>query len=613
MSQQDIRNVAIIAHVDHGKTTLVDALLRQSGQFREGELQGDCILDSNPIEKERGITILSKNCAIRYAAPDGHTYHINIVDTPGHADFGGEVERVLSMADGALLIVDAFEGPMPQTRFVLAKALALGLRPIVVINKMDRPEARPTQVHEEVFDLLVELGADDHALDFLTIYASGVNGWASTDEDVQTDNVQALFDTIIEHVPAPKFDHEAPVQMLVTTLDWSDYVGRIGIGRVMAGVLKSGEPTMRIDRDGKQTRQRIGKLYQFDGLGRREVSEIRAGDICAVVGLDNVDIGDTLADINQPVALPPVAVDEPTLTMNFRVNNSPFCGSEGDFVTSRQLRERLMKELQTNVAMRVEPGINGDEFEVSGRGMLHLGILLENMRREGYELAVGKPRVIIKNIDGQRMEPYEDLAVETPEEYVGAVMQLVGERRGEMKHMHHKGSFTELQFRIPARGLIGLRSRMLTASAGNAIMHHTFIEFGPYLGAMPGRSNGVMIATETGAVTGYALDALADRGVMFVKPGDKIYEGQVVGEHNRDVDIPINVARKKQLTNMRNANKDATVTLKAPRQVSLEAALEYIEDDELVELTPQSIRIRKVLLKESDRKRESRRLASIEA
>ena len=613
MSQQDIRNVAIIAHVDHGKTTLVDALLRQSGQFREGELQGDCILDSNPIEKERGITILSKNCAIRYAAPDGHTYHINIVDTPGHADFGGEVERVLSMADGALLIVDAFEGPMPQTRFVLAKALALGLRPIVVINKMDRPEARPTQVHEEVFDLLVELGADDHALDFLTIYASGVNGWASTDEDVQTDNVQALFDTIIEHVPAPKFDHEAPVQMLVTTLDWSDYVGRIGIGRVMAGVLKSGEPTMRIDRDGKQTRQRIGKLYQFDGLGRREVSEIRAGDICAVVGLDNVDIGDTLADINQPVSLPPVAVDEPTLTMNFRVNNSPFCGSEGDFVTSRQLRERLMKELQTNVAMRVEPGINGDEFEVSGRGMLHLGILLENMRREGYELAVGKPRVIIKNIDGQRMEPYEDLAVETPEEYVGAVMQLVGERRGEMKHMHHKGSFTELQFRIPARGLIGLRSRMLTASAGNAIMHHTFIEFGPYLGAMPGRSNGVMIATETGAVTGYALDALADRGVMFVKPGDKIYEGQVVGEHNRDVDIPINVARKKQLTNMRNANKDATVTLKAPRQVSLEAALEYIEDDELVELTPQSIRIRKVLLKESDRKRESRRLASIEA
>ncbi|QNN22028.1 translational GTPase TypA [Planctomycetales bacterium ZRK34] len=612
MSQQDIRNVAIIAHVDHGKTTLVDALLRQSGQFREGELQGDCILDSNPIEKERGITILSKNCAIRYAAPDGHTYHINIVDTPGHADFGGEVERVLSMADGALLIVDAFEGPMPQTRFVLAKALALGLRPIVVINKMDRPEARPTQVHEEVFDLLVELGADDHALDFLTIYASGVNGWASTEEDVQTDNVQALFDTIIEHVPAPKFDHDAPVQMLVTTLDWSDYVGRIGIGRVMAGVLKSGEPIMRIDRDGKQTRQRIGKLYQFDGLGRREVSEIRAGDICAVVGLDNVDIGDTLADINKPVALPPVAVDEPTLTMNFRVNNSPFCGAEGDFVTSRQLRERLMKELQTNVAMRVEPGINGDEFEVSGRGMLHLGILLENMRREGYELSVGKPRVIIKNVDGQRMEPYEDLAVETPEEYVGAVMQLVGERRGEMKHMHHKGSFTELQFRIPARGLIGLRSRMLTASAGNAIMHHTFIEFGPYLGAMPGRSNGVMIATETGAVTGYALDALADRGIMFVKPGDKVYEGQVVGEHNRDVDIPINVARKKQLTNMRNANKDATVTLKAPRQVSLEAALEYIEDDELVELTPQSIRIRKVLLKESDRKRESRRLASIE-
>jgi len=613
MSQPDIRNVAIIAHVDHGKTTLVDALLRQSGQFREGELTGDCILDSNPLEKERGITILSKNCAIQYADPDGHTYHINIVDTPGHADFGGEVERVLTMADGALLIVDAFEGPMPQTRFVLGKALAQGLRPIVVINKMDRPEARPEQVYEEVFDLLVELGADDHALDFPVVYASGVAGWASTDENETTDNVRALFDAIIEHVPAPKFDASAPLQMLVTTLDWSDYVGRIGIGRVMAGTIEAGQSIMRIDRDGRQTRQRVGKLHQFDGLGRREVKSIGAGDICAVVGLDEVDIGDTLADAENPVALPPVAVDEPTLRMAFRVNNSPFCGQEGDFVTSRQIRDRLNKELQTNVALRVEPGESGDEFEVAGRGMLHLGILLENMRREGYELAVGKPRVIIKTVDGERVEPYEDLVVETPEEHVGSVMQLVGERRGEMKHMHAKGSFTKLEFKIPARGLIGLRSRMLTATQGNAIMHHTFDQYGPYLGTMSGRISGVMIATETGAVTSYALDALSDRGVMFVTPGERVYEGQIVGEHNREVDIPVNVTRKKQLNNMRSANKEATVTLKAPRPLTLESALEYIEDDELVELTPRSIRLRKILLKESDRKRESRRLASIEA
>ncbi|MHC4995448.1 MAG: translational GTPase TypA [Planctomycetota bacterium] len=604
---KDIRNVAIIAHVDHGKTTIVDALLRESGQFRDAELEGDCILDSNPLERERGITILSKNCALRYQDDSGQEFHINIVDTPGHADFGGEVERVLTLADGCLLIVDAFEGPMPQTRFVLSKALARGLTPIVVVNKMDRPEARPAAVVDAVFDLLVELGADDDALDFPVIYASGRDGWASMNEDVVTDNVRCVFEAIINHVPAPKFEIETPLQMLVTTLDYSDYVGRIGIGRVMAGVLKSGQPVARIDRHGEQTTQRVGQLFRFDGLGRREVSEIQAGDLCAVVGLEMVDIGDTLADPDNAVALPAVAIDEPTLDMTFRINTSPFAGQEGKFVTSRQIRDRLDKELQTDVALRVEQGSSGEEFLVSGRGLLHMGILLENMRREGFELSVGKPHVIIKEIDGQKMEPVEQLVVDVPEEYVGSMMQIVGERRGVMDHMEPKGEYTSLEFTIPSRGIIGLRNRLLNASAGNAMINHTFLKYDDFLGPMPARPTGVLIATESGQVTAYALDQLADRGVMFVKPGEQVYEGQVVGEHNRDKDLPVNVVKKKQLTNMRSATKEATVTLKQARELSLEAALEYIEEDELVELTPESIRMRKKMLREADRRRESRR------
>jgi GTP-binding protein len=616
MSRQQIRNVAIIAHVDHGKTTLVDQLLRQSGQFRANELKGDCILDSNPIERERGITILAKNCAIRYTDRAGNNYHINIIDTPGHADFGGEVERVLKMADGALLLVDAVDGTMPQTRYVLAKALASGLKPIVVINKMDRPEQRHGAVLNEVFDLLVDLGADDHALDFPVIYTSGRDGWATTDpEHLPADgsgDVHGLFDVIIRHVPAPQFDAAAPLQVLITTLDYSDYVGRIGIGRVFAGTLRSGQEVMRIDREGHLMLQQVKQLFRFDGLGREEVDHIDVGDICAVVGLEKVDIGDTLADPENPVALPTVHIDEPTLHMTFRANDGPFAGQEGKYVTSRHLRDRLEKELQSNVALRVDPGETLDEFKVSGRGMLHLGILLENMRREGFELAVGKPKVIYKEIGGERHEPLENLVVDVPRDCLGPVMQLVGDRRGEVLKMDTRGNLAHLDFIIPARGLIGLRTRMLTATAGEAIMHHTFARYEKRRGDIAGRPNGVMVAMETGAVTAYALDQLADRGTMFVEPTERVYEGQIIGEHCKDDDICVNIVKQKKLTNMRASTKDFTVILKAPRQMTLEAALEYIENDELVELTPQSIRLRKRFLKESDRRRNARRLASAE-
>jgi GTP-binding protein len=613
MSRQQIRNVAIIAHVDHGKTTLVDQLLRQCGQFRAGELKGECILDSNPIERERGITILAKNCAIRYTDRAGNDYHINIIDTPGHADFGGEVERVLRMADGALLLVDAVDGTMPQTRYVLAKALANGLKPIVVINKMDRPEQRHGAVLNEVFDLLVDLGADDHALDFPVIYTSGRDGWATTDPEhlpaAGMGDIHTLFEAIIRHVPAPQFDAAAPLQMLITTLDYSDYVGRIGIGRVFAGTLRSGQQVMTIDRQGNRMLQRVKQLFRFDGLGREEVDHIDVGDICAVVGLEKVDIGDTLADPENPVALPAVHVDEPTLHMTFRINDGPFAGQEGKYVTSRHLRERLDKELQSNVALRVDPGQTLDEFEVSGRGMLHLGILLENMRREGFELAVGKPKVIYKDVGGERHEPLEHLAVDVPRDCLGPVMQLVGDRRGELLKMDTRGNLAHLEFIIPARGLIGLRNRMLTATAGEAIMHHTFARYDKARGDIAGRPNGVMVAIETGAVTAYALDQLADRGMMFVEPTDRVYGGQIIGEHCKDDDICVNIVKQKKLTNMRASTKDFTVILKAPRRLSLEAALEYIENDELVELTPQSIRLRKRFLSESDRRRNSRRLA----
>jgi GTP-binding protein len=607
MKRQQIRNVAIIAHVDHGKTTLVDQLLRQSGQFRDNELKGDCIMDSNPLERERGITILSKNCAIGYTDRQGQHYHINIVDTPGHADFSGEVERVLKMADGALLLVDAVDGTMPQTRYVLGKALANGLKPIVVINKMDRPEARPASVLNEVFDLLVELGADDHALDFPVVYASGRDGWASLDPNARPKFIHDLFDSIIKYVPSPKFDAHAPLQVLITNIDYNDYVGRIGIGRVFAGTLRVGANVMNIDIHGNRVMQKVTQLLRFEGLGRIEVDHIDVGDICAVVGLEKVDIGDTLADPEHPRALPPVHVDEPTIHMTFRINDGPFSGQEGKYVTSRQVRERLEKELQSNVALRVEDGGTRDEFEVSGRGLLHLGILLENMRREGFELCVGKPKAIFREEKGQRLEPIERLTVDVPTDNVGVVMQLLGDRRAEMVKMDVRGRRTYLEFLVPARGLIGLRNRMLNATSGEAIIHHTFEKYDAYRGDMPGRPVGVMIATETGGVTAYALEALANRGTMFVSPGDQVYMGQIIGEHCKDNDIEVNVAKLKKLSNMRQSIKEATVSLKAPRDMSLEVALEYIEDDELVELTPESIRVRKRYLNENERKRFSRR------
>jgi len=607
-----LRNVAIIAHVDHGKTTMVDELLRQSGQFRPGELEGDCILDSDPLERERGITILSKNCAIQYRDRRGEDYRVNILDTPGHADFGGEVERVLTMADGALLLVDAFEGPMPQTRYVLSKALHLGLRPIVVVNKMDRPEARPDAVIDEVFDLLVELDAEDEALDFPIVYASGKSGWASRDRDREASDVHDLFDAIIEHVPPPRADPGKPLQLRISTLDYNDYVGRIGIGRVHAGVVRAGQSVVSLERDGVKKTQRIGKVLQFEGLGRREVEQVSAGDLVAIVGLDKVEIGLTIADPEHPVALPPLEVDEPTLHMTFRVNDGPFAGQDGEFVTSRQLRTRLERELQRNVAMRMTAA-DGDAFDVFGRGMLHLGILLENMRREGYELAVGKPQVVEREVDGRMMEPIERLVVDAPNDQVGAVLQLIGERRGEMLHLDQRIATTHLVFEIPARGLIGLRGRLLTATAGEAIMHHVFERWDSVQTRPPRRPNGVMIATESGPVTAYALEGLHDRGVMFVTPGDTCYEGQIVGEHNRENDIVVNVCRGKKLTNIRSSTKEATVTLKAPRQMSLEAALEYLEDDERVEITPRHVRLRKRMLREADRRRVARREASAAA
>jgi len=616
MQRKNIRNIAIIAHVDHGKTTLVDQLLRQSGQFHPGELTGECILDSDPIERERGITIFSKNCAIDYTDRTGEKYHINIVDTPGHADFSGEVERVLRMADGVLLLVDAFEGVMPQTRYVLSKALLAALAPLVVINKMDRAEARPEKVVEEVFDLLVELGAEDHAMEFPIIYASGKLGWATTDlaaaRKGAVSDIHELFDAIIKHVPVPDLDENAPLQALVTTLDYNDYVGRIGIGRIFAGTLQAGRNVAVIDRQGNSTIQRIGQLFRFKGLGRIEVDRVDVGDLWAIVGLENVDIGNTLADPDHPVALPTVTIDEPTLQMEFRFNDSPFSGREGKYVTSRQLRERLDKELWSNVALRVED--RGESLLVSGRGLLHLGILLENMRREGYELAVGKPQALYRTDEqGNRLEPIESLVIDTPTDTIGPVMQLAGDRRAELVQMDTFGGRTQVVFTIPARGLIGLRSRTLTATAGEAIMHHRFECYEPYRGEIGSRTNGVMIAIETGRVTSYALEQLTSRGVMFVEPGDQVYQGQVVGEHCKENDIPVNVVRRKNLTNMRTSTKEATCTLKAPRRITLEAALEYIEIDELVELTPNSIRLRKIFLKENDRKRAARRLGSFAA
>ncbi|GMU38982.1 MAG: translational GTPase TypA [Phycisphaerae bacterium] len=603
----NLRNVAIIAHVDHGKTTLVDQMLRQCGQFRQAQLKGERILDSNDLERERGITILAKNIAIRWRREtDNAEYKINLIDTPGHADFGGEVERVLKMADGCLLLVDAFEGPMPQTRFVLRKAFEYHLRPIVVINKMDRPDARPKEVVNEVFDLFIELNADDAQLDFPIVYASATKGWATLDPGSVPSDVFALFETIVKHVPAPKDDPAAPLQMLVTTLDYNDYVGRIGIGRVFAGTIRGAQKVCVIHRDGTQAVEQVGEVFAFDGLGRTKAESVSAGDICAVVGIESVDIGNTLADPDHPVPLPIIAVDEPTLHMLFRVNDSPFCGRSGKFVTSRHLRDRLEKELEKNVALRVEPGHTPEEFHVSGRGILHLSVLIENMRREGFELAVGKPKVIYRELKGHKTEPIELCVIDVPTAHVGAVMELMGGRRGICLKMESRGDSSHMEFTIPSRGLIGLRNRIMTATQGTIIMHHSFYEYEYLRGAIPGRTNGVLIASEPGQVTAYALEGLADRGVMFVTPGDQVYEGMIVGEHNRENDIEVNVARTKKLTNMRAAGADKTVVLKTPRQLTLELALEFIADDELVEVTPDAVRLRKRLLSENDRKRAGR-------
>jgi GTP-binding protein len=611
--RDELRNIAIIAHVDHGKTTLVDALLRQSGMFRTGQMdEKTLILDNNPLERERGITILAKNVAMNYRDAKGVTRKINIIDTPGHADFGGEVERVLKMADGVLLLVDAFEGPMPQTRFVLKKAFHYHIKPIVVINKIDRHDSRPDEVLNEIFDLFVELEADNDALDFPVIYASGREGFARLDPNDAGTDMRPLMETIVQKIPGPVADLDKPLQMQVTNIDYNEYVGRIGIGRVFNGYLKKGEKVALMKRDGKIEAHDIAEVFLFSGLGREKADHVEAGDICAVVGIEDVDIGDTIAAKENPVALPLIDVDEPTLSMIFSVNNSPFAGREGKYVTSRNLRDRLMRELQSNVALRVEDTASPDSLRVSGRGLLHLGVLIENMRREGYELQVGKPKVIFKELNGHKCEPIENLVIDVPEKCVGPVMESIGNRRGELVRMDTKGNMSHLEFTIPARGLIGLRTRLLNATQGEAVMHHTFYDYQFIRGAQPGRQNGVMVSMELGSTNAYALDTLQERGIMFVKPGDEVYEGMVVGEYNKDTDIPVNVCREKKLSNMRTTASDKNIILKPPRDMSLEIALEYIEDDELVEVTPVNIRLRKRYLKENERKRMNRSDAALE-
>jgi GTP-binding protein len=618
-----LRNVAIIAHVDHGKTTLVDQMLYQSGLYRNEELdklaggQHGLILDSNDLERERGITILSKNCAVAYKASDGEMYRLNLIDTPGHADFGGEVERVLGMANGTLLLVDAFEGPMPQTRFVLQKSLERGLRPVLVVNKIDRPDARPQEVVNEVFDLLVDLDAPDDVLDFPIIYASGRQGWATTELDQPSTNLIPLFEAVVKHVPAPDDGSSAslPLQMQVTTLDYSEFVGRIAIGRVHAGTIKKKQRVAVIDHLGEVSRKQVTQIYSFEGLERVEVDEVTAGDLCAAIGLEPIEIGDTIADADAPHVLPHVHVDEPTLHMMFRVNDGPLSGRDGSLLTSRQIGERLERELRSNVALRVAPGPTQEQFRVSGRGMMHLGILIENMRREGFELCVGKPQVIYREIDGEKCEPIEQLVIDCPENCQSSVMALLGDRRAELVKMGHRSStsgFIHMEFKIPAKSLMGLKSRMLNATKGEAIMHHTLLAYEPVKGELPKRPLGVLISNETGTATAYSLDALYDRGVFFVRPGDQVYQGQVVGENCRAGDLVVNIVRAKKLTNVRAAGKDENSQVRPVRDMSLEAALEYIEEDELVEITPKTVRLRKALLDENDRKRESRKAAAVE-
>ena len=599
MRRQDIRNIAIIAHVDHGKTTLVDCLLRQSGQFRESQLVGDCILDSNDLERERGITILAKNIALVYKG-----VKINIIDTPGHADFGGEVERVLQMSDGVLMLVDAAEGTKPQTRFVLRKALELQLKPLVVINKIDRPDARPSAALSETFDLFVELGADDKALDFPYIFASGRAGYATHDPAVKTTDITALLDMVLEHVPGPEVNMDAPLQMMVTTLAWSDYVGRIATGRIASGKIHRGQKIVMLKADGSQVGGTAVAVEVFDKLGRTAAEEATAGDIVAITGLPEPEIGDTVACPETPVALERISVDEPTLSMLFTINSSPLAGREGKFITSRHLRARLYRELESNVALQVESAPNSDHFQVSGRGLLHLGILIETMRREGYELSIGKPEVIRKEIDGKWHEPFEVLTIDVPSADVGPCMELTGARRAQIVSMNTGDTgITNLEFLIPARGLIGLRTRLMNATRGEAIMHHRFDSFRPVEGDIPKRPNGVIVSQDNGRAVTFALWKLQERADMFVNHGDEVYEGMIVGENSRDNDMVVNPIREKKLTNIRTTSADEAMVLRPPRLMSLEQALEYIEDDEYVEVTPKAIRMRKILLTENLRKR----------
>ena len=598
---QDIRNIAIIAHVDHGKTTLVDKMMLAGHLFRNDQTNGELVLDNNDLERERGITILSKNVSINYNGTK-----INIIDTPGHADFGGEVERVLNMADGCILLVDAFEGPMPQTRFVLQKALQLGLKPLVVVNKVDKPNCRPEEVYEMVFDFMFSLNATEEQLDFPVIYGSAKNNWMGTDWKTPTDNLTALLDAIIEHIPAPK-QLEGTPQMLITSLDYSSYTGRIAVGRVHRGTLKEGMNITLAKRDGSMVKSKIKEVHTFEGLGRKKTDAVSSGDICAIIGVDGFEIGDTICDYEKPEPLPPIAIDEPTMSMLFTINDSPFFGKEGKFVTSRHIHDRLMKELDKNLALRVRKSeLEDGKWIVSGRGVLHLSVLIETMRREGYELQVGQPQVIFKEIDGVKCEPIEELTISVPEEFASKMIDMVTRRKGEMTSMESQGDRVNIEFDMPSRGIIGLRTNVLTASQGEAIMAHRFKEYQPYKGDIERRSNGSMIAMESGTAFAYAIDKLQDRGKFFIYPQDEVYAGQVVGEHVHENDLVINVTKSKKLTNMRASGSDDKARIIPPVIFSLEEALEYIKEDEYVEVTPKSMRMRKVILDELERKRANR-------
>jgi len=602
----DIRNIAIIAHVDHGKTTLVDKILHQSKLFRDNQSTGELILDNNELERERGITILAKNVSVRY-----NNCKINIIDTPGHADFGGEVERVLNMADGVILLVDAFEGAMPQTRFVLHKALSMGKKAIVVINKVDKPNCRPEEVHDQIFELFFNLDATEEQLEFPTVYGSSKQGWMGPDYKTPTTDVTYLLDMIIQHVPPPKIE-SGSLQLMISSLDYSSFIGRIAVGRLTRGSIRVNTPVSLAKRDGTILKSRVKELFTFEGLGKSKVEEVQAGDICAVFGIENFEIGDTICDFETPEPLPPISVDEPTMCMLFTINNSPFFGKEGKYVTSRHIRERLEKELEKNLAMRMEDTESPDSILVYGRGILHLSILLETMRREGYELQVGQPRVIIKEIDGVKCEPVETLTVDVPEEFSGKIIELVSQRKGEMSVMQQKGDLIHLEFTIPSRGLIGLRNMLLTASAGEAIIGHRFSRFEPWKGNIPSRIMGVLVSKEMGASTAYSIGYLQERGSFFIDPGDQIYIGQIIGEHIRPGDLVVNVITGKKLTNMRASGSDGTTQIIPKRNFSLEEALEYIQEDEYVELTPKSIRLRKILLDENERKKAAKQVEMAE-